>query len=221
MSYSRLFKSSTDDQDYLHLELSHNVYKIDYELYGSDNILYKGIHINKGDYCCLTFPIKYDVQYFLKFTAIIKENHLSLFHNNIRKKSRTEKVEFTKFYKIGDKLENDEYVEEEEEDNIYTNIQKYRGKGELDFSDFFGNDQDESGSQKLVSLFRNVKNDVEDYDLADDNQSDGEEDNDNDNETNSRSESESGSGSVSESGSRSGSEKIIDLTNDLVDVNDL
>lgn len=170
MSNNRLFKSTIDDQDYLHLQLAHNVYKIEYELYGDDNSLHKGIHINKGGSCCLSFPVKSEVQYFIKFMALIKESHLSLFHDSSRTKYKKERIEFTKFYKVDEPLEKkeEEIVEEAEEENIYTNIEK----AGLDFSTFFENsiadNESESTSHKLVSLFRNVREDVTDYDLGED-----------------------------------------------------
>lgn len=176
MSNSRLFKSTIDDQDYLHLQLAHNVYKIEYELYGDDNSLHKGIHINKGGSCCISFPVKSEVQYFIKFMALIKESHLSLFHDSSRTKYKKERVEFTKFYKVGEPLEKEEEEAEEEEaeeENVYTNIEK----AGLDFSTFFENSIDdndndndsdsESTSHKLVSLFRNIRENVTDYDLGD------------------------------------------------------
>lgn len=183
MSHCRLFKSTIDDQNYLHLQLAHNVYKIDYELYGNDSSLYKGIHINKGGECCLTFPVQHNVQYFIKFIAIIKESHLSLFHDSSRKKYKKERVEFTKFYKVGESLDKEregakgqEGTEgqegDDEEDNIYTNIEK----AGLDFTTFFENsmtdNESETGSHKLVSLFKNVRNEVDVYDLEVDSDTD-------------------------------------------------
>lgn len=179
MSHNKLFKSVIDDQDYLHLQLAHNVYKIDYELYGDDSSFYKGIHINKEGACCLTFPVKNNVQYFIKFTALIKDSHLSLFNDSSRKKYKKKRVEFTKFYKVGESLdkERDSYEDgegREEEDNIYTNIEK----AGLDFTNFFENskadNESEAGSNKLVSLFRNVRDEVDVYDLEDVSDSDNE-----------------------------------------------
>lgn len=179
MSHSRLFQSTIDDQDYLHLQLAHNIHKIDYELHGDDNSLYKGIHVSKDGNCCLSFPVKKEVQYFIKFTAFISENHLSLFRNGSRKKCKRERVEFKKFYKVGESLEKSEEDKEVEEDNVYTDIEKaglnFNG---LDFTTFLENgmedNESESTSHKLVSLFRNVRDDADEYDLKSESESDNE-----------------------------------------------
>lgn len=136
MSKHKLFTSIVGDQKYLHIQLDHNVNRVEYNMYGDDNTTQKGVHSKKEGSCCISFPVKEDVQYFIRLISTIQKNQLSLTYNRQQRKSKYERIEFTKFYRIEDSAaEEDEDVEDQEEETVYTNIQKPG----FDFSPFLEN----------------------------------------------------------------------------------
>ena len=124
MSYQEntVTTSENDKEKYFHIRFGYQVSKSDYEIYNENGVHIQGELKIKNNGAFITIPIIEDITYFIKINYTINMDKVTLVSEGSTNVRDRRVKQIIKFYRWGDKLEKE--VKKEEEDTVYTSIQK-------------------------------------------------------------------------------------------------